>query len=294
MSNKFNSILIIYNPFSTSGKAEFKALRLYKQLKRRGINNARVIESQYPGHSEELAFQETLKTKQPLIISVSGDGGYNSVINGALRAQQMDKKAQPICAILAAGNANDHRRAVAKKSLLHAIVNNKPEPMDILEFSFGSTTRFAHSYIGVGTTAEIASELNVIKLSRWKEIKIVARNLLSFRDFAIRASGRTRQVDSLVFANIHRMAKVIKLSEKTHLDDGLFTLVLIPHRTRLKFLFLILWLAIFGAKDLPQLSEYSFKLLKPQLAQLDGEALAVPANTTINVRMRPGLLETLR
>lgn len=290
-----SQIIIIYNPNSSSGKAEIRAQRLYRQLLRRKYVHVTLKKTEYQNHAERIAYELTRKYKDPLLISVSGDGGYNEVINGAMLAYNESRgNRKPICALLAAGNANDHRKAVAKRSLLRAIVDGKPEAVDILCLRFLKTQRYAHSYIGVGPTAEIGAELNREKLTRWKEIKIVTRNLINFRHFTILDRGRWRELDSLVFANIHRMSKVFKLNTETDLHDGLFNLFIIPKRTRFKFLFLLVKLIVFGAKNPPQLPLYSFKLKHPQLGHLDGEVMALPAQTDISVTVEKEFLLTLR
>lgn len=290
----YNPVVIIYNPVSTSGKAKLKAERLQRQLLRRKYKNVQVIESEHAGHGETLAYDITKKHKRPLLISVSGDGGYSEVINGALRAERETPDHQAVCAILAAGNANDHRRATAKRPLIWAITHSRPEPMDILRINYAKTVRYAHSYIGIGITGETVAELNREKLTRWKEIKIVTKNLLNFQHFSIETTERTREVDSLVFANIHRMSKIIKVNTRTNLHDGLFNFVLIPHHTRLKFIFILLGIVIFGVKNPVLLSSYEFKLPKPQLAQIDGEAIALPAKTAIKVDVLSEALLTIR
>ncbi len=294
MNNEFEIITIIYNPMGTSGKAKIRAERLYRQLKRRRISHIELLPSEYAGHAEVIAYEKAVKYIRPLIISVSGDGGYNEVINGTLKAKLEKRNRKPVCAILAAGNANDYRKATAKRPLIRAITHNAPELVDILQIQFGRTNRFAHSYIGVGTTAETAAELNQSQLTRWKEIKIVTRNLLNFRHFSIiEPSGRVREIDSLVFANIHRMSKVIRINTHTDLHDGLFSAILIPHRSRLKFFYLLIKLVVFGGKNPPQLSSYTFQLKNPQLGQLDGEVIALTAKTDITVSINASILETI-
>lgn len=293
--NKSDRVLIIYNPTSTSGKASFRALRLAKQLARKKFTNVSVAATQYAGHAEDLAQDEALKYNKTLIVSVSGDGGYNEVINGIIKVKNKNNKSQAVCAILPAGNANDYDRATSKRPLIKAILKGEPEPIDILELEYGKTKRYAHSYIGIGLTGKTVKELNQENLTRWKEIKIVTRNLLNVRHFTmIDDRGKSKTYDSVVFANIHRMSKVIKLNDKTSLNDGLFNIATIEHQSKIKFLFVLLKLAVFGAKDFPQLSEYRFKLKHPQVGQLDGEVIALPSKTEIKVSINHELIRTIR
>lgn len=293
MQQQYPSILIIYNPFSTSGRAKQKAVRLTRQLKRKGFVNVKLRKSEFPGHSEQLAYEEAKREQNPLIISVSGDGGYHEVVNGALRAQSTDKKVRPICAILAAGHANDHRKAVSKRSLLWAIVHTEPEPVDVLRLSFANTHRFAHSYIGIGASANAAAAINAEHLSRWQEIRTIAKSLINFHHFSITVDGKTRTLDSLIFANINRMSKVLRIGNKTNLQSGTFNLSVVPHRTRFKFFYLLFKTIVFGVKNPPQYNSYKFSLQKSQPIQLDGETMVLPSKTSITVSAEPGLLMTI-
>ena len=67
-----------------------------------------------------------------------------------------------VCAVLPAGNANDHRRATRERPLADAIVAGSVTRIDLLKLPFeGSspTTRYAHSYIGLELTPVVAVDL---------------------------------------------------------------------------------------------------------------------------------------
>jgi len=297
-AQRYSTITIIYNPRS-SGEARNKATRLYKRLKRRKLNHLHILATEYAGHAEEIAYRTAAATKQPLIISVSGDGGYNEVINGVLRATNEGVANKPVCAILAAGNANDHRRTVRKRPLLYAVLRSEPEPIDILSFDARfadqQVVRYAHSYIGFGFTSVAAAELNRERLTRWKELKIVLRTLMKFQPISITLPNGSRQLlASLVFANIHQMSKVMKLGQKTDLHNGLFRVVAVPHRSRLRFLLTMLSIATVGFKHPPQQAAFEFDVRDTQLVHLDGEVTKVPGGSHITVEAAKEALLTLR
>lgn len=295
----YPQILIIFNPNSTSGSAAARAKKLSQRLHRRGLKDVVLVETEYAGHAELIAYDATVKYKQPLIISVSGDGGYNEVINGALRAQDEDNSRQPVCAILAAGNANDHRRSVRKRFLTYAITKTPPEAIDVLALTSTtagvSTVRYAHSYIGFGISSEGAARINAGRYNRLQELLVGIRTLIYYPYFRIiDHNGVARRLDFLVFANIHQMAKYIKLHNKSNLHNGLFRVVAIPHTNRLKRLLMTFRFVTIGYKNSQQDSAYEFQLVKTETAQFDGEVTTLPGGAHIKVEAIQEKLFTLR
>lgn len=295
----FSRVYIIYNPVSTGGLAETRALKLAKRLERRGIKSIKTLATEYAGHGEELAYNAVVTHKNPLIISVSGDGGYNDILNGLMRAKNEDPKCNPVCAVLAAGNANDHRRSVRKQPLSRAITHAKPEPMDILKLTATNTnttfTHYAHSYIGLGLTSQAVSALNKESLTRWKELLIVLRTIFHFDPVKIiDPSGKERRYDSLVFANIHQMSKVFRLGKKTPLTSGKFRVVAIPHRSRWRMIFTLLSLLLFGVQEPPQIDSYSFTMAHNNPIHLDGEDIILENGTKITIELANEAVLTLR
>ncbi|MEO8785284.1 MAG: diacylglycerol kinase family protein, partial [Candidatus Saccharimonadales bacterium] len=297
----YSDIFIIFNPVSTGGHAEAKAGRLAERLRKRGLTSLHVQGTDYPGHAEALAYQDCLASNRPLIVSVSGDGGYNEVVNGVMRAKNEDASRQPVCAILPAGNANDHRRSVRKRPLTWAITHAQSEPMDLLKLTVKKDSykqvRYAHSYIGAGFTSHAAAQLKDESLSAFKEIAIVARAIFSFHPVAISTiDGKTRSYDSLIFANIHHMSKFMRLGDKADINNGSFRLSVLPHRSDFWLLriFLNFWLFVFGLKKLPQQTSYQFSVPRSESIHLDGELFQLPGGATVDVTMAPASLPVIR
>ncbi len=295
----YSKIFIVYNPNSTSGSAAARAKKLSQRLNRRGLNNVQLIETEYAGHAETIAYDAAINYKHPLIISVSGDGGYNEVINGALRAQDEDDSRKPVCAILAAGNANDHRRAVRKRFLTYAIAKTKPEAIDVLALtsttSHKKTVRYAHSYIGFGISSEGAARINAGRYNRLQELAVGISTLLYYPYFKIiDSNGVARRLDLLVFANIHQMAKYIKFHHKSNLHNGLLRVIAISHTNRLKRLLMTFRFMTVGYKNSFQESAYEFQLVKTEAVQFDGEVNTLPGGAHIRVEAIQEKLLTLR
>jgi diacylglycerol kinase family enzyme len=147
----FERIVLIFNPQST-GNAPQLAEELHADLTRRLPEVPVVMRpTQRAGHARDLA-REAAQTGRPLIVSVSGDGGYNEVVDGVMQAGN----GQAVCAVKAAGNANDHRRTTAERPLIGAVVAGQVRRIDLLRLTIGdgpeARTRYAHSYIGMGLT----------------------------------------------------------------------------------------------------------------------------------------------
>ena len=76
----FDTIVLIYNPKSTND-AQAKAEDFKADLKKIHYR-AKLAPTDHRGHAREIAKHYVAKYSNPLIISVSGDGGYNEVVNG--------------------------------------------------------------------------------------------------------------------------------------------------------------------------------------------------------------------
>ena len=171
------------------------------------------------------------------MVSVSGDGGYNEVVDGVMQADNPDV----VCAVMAAGNANDHRRTTREQPLVDAIVAGDVRRINLLRLTIGTGadahTQYAHSYIGMGLTPIVAIDLEKGGKGSLREIVSVVRTFARFRPFTIELDdGRQHRFDSLLFANIAQMAKYATLSETDQPDDGRFEVVTLPHTSKWRIL----------------------------------------------------------
>lgn len=293
----YSWVVIIYNPNST-GDAPKIATGLRRSLNRAFPKlKVELRATERAGHAREIAYAAAKQYAKPLIVSVSGDGGYHEVVNGTLAAIQ-DKTAQePAVTVVGAGNANDHYRATNRKSLLKLIAENEPHPIDLLKITVksahGRHTLFAHSYAGLGVSPRVAQELNKYKLNLLKEVYILGKMLFSLRPVTIRYHKETRKVDSLVFANIHEMAKILTLHTKTNLHDGKFEAVEIPHGNFIRFIATILKAAIWSLGEQQQYVRYEFTLCEAAPLQIDGEVIECGRDDTISVSVAKDAIRAL-
>lgn len=286
-------MVVVFNPHST-GDAPALAEELRADLAERLPDlPVRLEPTQYAGHARVLA-GEVAGTGRPLVVSVSGDGGYNEVVDGVVKAGND----HAVCAVKAAGNANDHRRATRERPLVEAIVAGEVRRIDLLRLTIGegadARVQYAHSYIGMGLTPVVAIDLEKGGKGSFREILSVVRTFAAFRPFTIRLEdGRRRSFDSLLFANIAEMAKYATLSETGRPDDGQFEVITLPHTAKWRVLATAVRAAVRGLGPQPTARHYAFTTVKPIPLQVDGELLALEPGTPVRVDIAPAALATV-
>ncbi|WP_432563887.1 diacylglycerol/lipid kinase family protein [Kineococcus sp. SYSU DK003] len=281
-------VVVVLNPNST-GDGPTNARELDDAL--RGVVDVELVETQHAGHAEEIARDAVKDDDGTLVVSASGDGGYHEVVNGVVDA------GRGLAAVLPSGNANDHATAVQQRPLAEAIrdvVEGGPiTRIDLLEVSGAGRRRVAHSYVGLGITPVAAAALNENDLDAVKEALLVARSFWTYRPLTITHDGQDIKLDSLVFANIDRMAKYAQLAQDSAPDDGRFETLLIRHRGKLRLLGEFLRV-VRGAHPVRSRSEaYEFTTRTPMPLQLDGEVFHVEGGSTVTVRCLPLALRTV-
>ena len=136
MTRPYDVVEIVFNPNST-GNASERAQELADELAERAPDLPVTLRpTEHAGHGREIA-RDAAREGRPLVVSVSGDGGYNDVVNGLMEAGADGVFA----AVLAAGNANDHRRVTRERPLADAIVDGEVSRLDLLRMSVGRRPR---------------------------------------------------------------------------------------------------------------------------------------------------------
>lgn len=297
--NVFDHIAIIYNPNST-GDAPQMAKDLAREIKKNHTSigvNATLTPTERAGHAIELSRNITREYKRPLIVSVSGDGGYNEIVNGAMQGKTQKNTFNPVVAVVGAGNANDHRRVMRSEPLIDLIVKANIRSFDLLSLEASSRNfklqRYAHSYIGFGITPEVGNELNKREVNLWAEIRMILKTYHVYAPFKIERGGATYLLDNLLFANINEMAKIIKLDEDNTVQDGKFELIELRHRSKIHMLGTLLKAAALGFSHPPSYKTYSLKVLNTLPIQLDGEIEKLPKGTTVTVTSKHKAIDSL-
>ncbi len=285
----YEPIVIIYNPNST-GSAPDIAKRLADTLHAADVT-CTLQPTDHAGHGAEIAHDTAKRHKHPLIISVSGDGGYHDIINGVMKSGNPGA----VVAIEAAGNANDHYQSIVTDHLARLIIDNTPPtPIDVLkvEVEGRSAPIYGHSYVGIGISAEIAKLLNSTQLNRWRELKVLWDGLQRHVPTRIMVNDTELRTDSLICANVPRMARVLKFPAETSIQDGMFSVHIIKHHT-ITAMLRAFWQLIVGDPRLYSASRIACKTLQESSFQIDGELLSVPAGKSVIISSQPQRLLTL-
>lgn len=288
---KFHTVLIIYNPNST-GPSRLNAQQLESDLKDRGYDGTvELIETQFAGHAEEIA-SERGQDASTLIISSSGDGGYNEVVNGVIQAT-----GNATVAVLPSGNANDHADTVGTDDFLTAIVRGDTKDIDCLRVSSSVDgkpwTRFAHSYVGFGMTPSVGRLLTQKRPNVLTEKWYVLRHVLSFRHVTLLVEGRRRRLTNLVIALIPKMSKIVKLDEDASVTDGQMEVYVTRYVSRIKVLLTLIGIGLTGIASQTRTDTYAVRTIRPTLIQLDGEVIRLDAGNDVSIVCEQKRIRTL-
>lgn len=295
MRYPFTEIVIIYNPNST-GPSKQNALDLQKSLKKKLPKTVKLTTkgTKDVGHAEEIGGAYAKKDSKTLLVSSSGDGGYNELVNGVLRY----KTKQVTVAVMPSGNANDHHHSTATDDLVTRIVAGKTRKIDVIEVSATKDgkpwKRYAHSYVGLGMTAYIGEKLTKADLNAWNEKWMVLKYMLKFSHVTLKLEGDKipKRYSNVIFANIDRISKVISLSSDAKVDDGKFEVYTSPAGSIWQIVSYLIKGATIGLKSEKTTDSFTYKAQKYQEVQLDGEVTSL-AQSEVTVRLRTKMLDTL-
>jgi diacylglycerol kinase (ATP) len=295
MSSSYSAVSIIFNPKST-GTSKINAENLRRTLAK-DIPHIpiRLIPTRHAGHASELAYTEALASKYPLIISASGDGGYNEVVNGVMRAQA--EGAAVATGLLPSGNANDHYRSLRSGTVEKHIATGYQRSIDLLHITATkgdqSWERYAHSYIGIGITANVGLQLNQMDLNPINELLVSARTIYNSAPATVLVDGKTRHYDSLIFSNVSRLAKIFILSSKSQIDDGKFEVIALQSKNKAAMLRRVVQALTSPAENVVgvrQRSSFSFQTTDKQAMQFDGETTSLEPGTTVTIHSEKQVL----
>jgi diacylglycerol kinase (ATP) len=293
----FDRIVLIYNPVNRRVPLTL-AESMRSELGRRLPDVPVALQATlHAGHARELA-GDAAATGRPLIIAVSGDGVYNEVVNGVLDVSGTEA----LAAVAAGGNANDHRRSTRRMPLVDAIVTahtrGHPRHLDLLLLTVRSAdsewNQYAHSYIGFGLTPLMAVGLNRDRKGTFAELFSVLRTFTTLTPVEIvRSGGRRELYDSLVFANVARMAKYGRLSKFGRPDDGVFEVVARRHGRRWRIAAMALRATTIGLGAQAHVSRVEFATVNAVPFQIDGEVFHLEPDSVLIIDCVPHALTTV-
>ena len=288
----YSTIAIIYNPNST-GSSRVMAEEFKKDIQDRiPQQDVKLMPTKHAGHGEKLAYEVAKQSKNPLLFSASGDGGYNEVVNGAIKAQNEGFKVAT--GLLPAGNANDHYHNVHTDEIIDLIIANKPKNIDLLRISYTSNNkakhRYAHSYIGFGISSMVSKELNKTKLNRIKETWLVIRTLFTINPMKVKIGSKVGKYDSIIISNVDRMSKYLNVSHPSRVNDGLFEVTISRHENKFQLIVLLLRASLIKLKEDQRTDAFSLDTVEKTVAQADGELITIDSNTHVDISIEKQVL----
>ena len=268
---------IFVNP-NSKGNSVSQSNTLKKQLEKENFT-VYIKNTHYKGHINNLVLEHFSKNSEALYISASGDGGYHEMINALINAsKKLNKK--PFCAVLPSGNANDHGSAVYSKPLYQLIIENSIIHMDILSIKLANQEIYAHSYASLGFTARAGHELNKNNFFKFFELFAIIKTAILHRPVKLIYGKMVKKLDSIIFFNTNRMAKVLT-TEKNDLTDGLFEVIEANHVGTLHLIIHFLIGAVKTFNDTKTVHSYEFITVKKTMIQCDGEVRRIAKNTKV-------------
>lgn len=293
---KFNFVSIIYNPKS-SGRTDRLAHQLYTDLQEKLPHiGVEAVPTKYAGHATDLV-EITGRTRQNVVVVViGGDGTYNEAVNGAMK---VPAKNRPIMFPFAGGNANDHARELpGDAEIVARLMDPKPHAIDIFKVSVHNpvgddSNRYAHSYVGFGSSGRVARMLNDYRVGKVAEKLFVLAELLRPKQFDVIADGKMKHLYSLICSNVGVMAKFLKVTDDAHLSDGKFEVIETPAISKTKLLREVAQSAAGMAPKPRKVGSYTFLLMSSVQAQFDGEPMWLPRGASVSVTMAKKAIKTL-
>jgi len=283
--NEYSSITIIYNHVST-GASETNARAFAKKLENTKYKGKiALIATEHANHAFTIAKEITSRETNPLIISSSGDGGYNEVINGALEASS--SRNHPVTGLLPSGNANDHYNQLHKPYVTKQIINGTTQCIDVLKIEAHIDGkpwhRYAHSYIGFGLSSEVGKALNEVDLNSTNELLIFLKTFVKNKPFTIIVGDHALEYQSIILSNVGKMSKVLSLSKTANVDDGLFEIFTSDANVVKLMSSLVKSVAGIMAHE-ARTKTYSCITTNPLNIQLDGEIFTIDADSEIQIK----------
>lgn len=282
-------IVVIYNPKSTGW-----SLELSERFKRRAVRRLKIpveiMATKYQGHAEALAHQFADADDGTMIVSCSGDGGYHEIVNGVMFSENPDT----LLGLLPGGNANDHYAHMHEPFLYRRIAEGETRMIDILRVrSSEGWERYAHSYIGLGMTAELNDILSRYDFHPIREVGLVVAHIFQTRPVLIETRGKKERYDNVIMLNSGRMSKFVKSGPDAAIDDGRFELVLLKKGSVTQLARHVVRAATVGLDHARQLKTYTFTCRQDMLVQMDGEARQLHKGEKITVTCLPAKLHCI-
>lgn len=282
-------IVVIYNPKSTGWSLELSE-RFKRRAEKRLDIPVMVVATKRRGHAEQLAKKYADAKDGTMIVSCSGDGGYHEVVNGVLSS----KHPSALLGLLPGGNANDHYSHMHVPFLFRRLAAKEVTTIDVLRIrSSAGWERYAHSYAGLGMTAELNEVLQQYEFHPLREVGLVVKHILRTRPVSIEVNGKRARYDNIIFLNAGRMSKFVRTAPNASITDGQFELVLLKKGSATEFARYVVRAATVGMDNAKPRKTFTFKCRQDMAIQMDGEQRQLHTGEKITVTCVPKKLNCI-
>lgn len=292
--------LVIVNPVSRGGKAQEEGIWLLNRLKKAGVDYEFLF-TERAGHAEEMVVKWA--EDFDVVVSVSGDGTTNEIINGIMKVPSADLK----LAMFPAGTADDFACNMGydrkdKEQALRAILGESTRTIDLIRYD----DRYAAVTWGLGVDSEIADGAY-----KWKRFRIPAYFYSGLRkcffeerkkyDVRFDYEGQTFEGKVLIsiLCNAPVFGRYIRINPNARMNDGLLDLTVGREMPNVYGLALFGFACLGGRHGFSKLVSYHqvremrVECKSDTYAQIDGEVYRFDAGKVINLSVVPRALKVL-
>jgi len=292
--------LVIVNPVSRGGKAQEEGIWLLNRLRKAGVDYEFLF-TERAGHAEEMVMKWA--EDFDVVVSVSGDGTTNEIINGIMKVPHTELK----LAMFPAGTADDFACNMGydrkdKEQALHTILGNSCRTIDLIRYD----DRYAAVTWGLGVDSEIAAGAY-----KWKRFRIPAYFYSGLRicffeerkKYHVRFDYEGQTFDDWVLisilCNAPRFGRYIKIHPDAKMNDGLLSLTIGREMPNVYGLVLFAFACLNGRHGFSRLVSYHevrsmrIECKSDTYAQIDGEVFKFDAGKIINISVVPQALKVL-
>lgn len=292
--------LVIVNPISRGGTAQEEGIWLLNRLKKEGVDYAFLF-TERAGHAEEMVVKWA--EDFDVVVSVSGDGTTNEIINGIMKVPSADLK----LAMFPAGTADDFACNMGydrkdKEQALRTILGKDCRTIDLIRYD----DRYAAVTWGLGVDSEIADGAY-----KWKRFRIPAYFYSGLRKcfleerkrYHVRFDYEGQTFDDWVLISILCNAPVfgryIKINPNAQMNDGLLNLTIGREMPNVYGLVLFGFACMGGRHGFSKLVSYHqvrsmrVECKSDTYAQIDGEVYKFDAGKVIEISIVPQALRVL-
>ncbi len=292
--------LVIVNPVSRGGKAQEEGIWLLNRLKRNGVDYEALF-TERAGHAEEIVVKWA--EDFDVVVSVSGDGTTNEIINGIMKVPSAELK----LAMFPAGTADDFAHNMGyerkdKEQALKAILGETCRTIDLIRYD----DRYAAVTFGLGVDSEIAAGAY-----KWKRFRIPAYFYSGLRicffeerkRYHVRFDYEGQTFDDWVLisilCNAPLFGRYIKIHPEAKMNDGLLGLTIGKEVPNVYGLVLFGFACLGGRHGFSrkvsyhEVREMRIECKSDTYAQIDGEVFQFDEGRVINLSVVPQVLRVL-